>query len=403
MMPYGLPPAETWLPLSAIVRSIFPGTPDFAEALRVYLQAARCIVADSARTLLYWTFRHLRGQPGSARRTEVLLPGYTCYSLAASAVKAGLTVAFYDLDPHTLQPDIEHLERSINERTLAVIVQHLLGIPANVGDVAELAHAHGACCIEDSAQRLEQGSASGGTHAADYTIYSFGRGKPLPLGVGGALVAAAGIELPWIPANGAARRHEVIHRLAPIAIRICAWPRFYWILEKLPLGLGRTVYDPSFSCCPMPLASQRLGTASLAHVAMLNRHRVAIGEVYRTHFQDSAEPSPFQTSPAYLRYPLFVDNQCAARRLARHGVRPLYPLPLGDLPALEDHHAVQVTATSGAREIATRLVTLPTHLQVNVQTATKLACEARRVFTGIRTVCASRAHCNIANPRVSPV
>ena len=50
---------------------------------------------------------------------QVLIPGYTCYSVAASVVKAGVDIRCYDLDPHTFWPDERSVQSLAGKNTLA--------------------------------------------------------------------------------------------------------------------------------------------------------------------------------------------------------------------------------------------------------------------------------------------
>lgn len=385
-MPYALPPAETRLPLSAVAKGLLPSTADFSRVFREYLEVDKCVLANSGRALLYLLFRTLQS-PTSSGTAEVLVPGYSCYSVAAAAVKAGLRVAPYDLDPRTFQPDIEDVRRKINSRTLAIVSQHLLGVRVDIAGLTELARRHGICCIEDSAQLLgTRGTVSAARMTADYTVFSFGRGKPLPLGGGGALIGNESIGLPRMASELEASPCKPSEFLMPMATRILACPQLYWIPERLPLGLGRTVYDPSFSVSQMPLPYQRIGTVALASLERLNQHRAAIGEAYCSYFEGKTGSRRGWKMPAYTRYPLLVRNQADARRLSMYGVRRLYPLALCDLPALQSSLAIPGKHTPGAREIAGRLVTLPTHLSVNEKIADRLVRATRSVFQEIETI-----------------
>jgi hypothetical protein len=42
------------------------------------------------------------------------------------------------------------------------------------------------------------------------------------------------------------------------------------MLEKLPLGLGRTVFDPAFSVSGMPRLYQRIGVRALDELEAIN-------------------------------------------------------------------------------------------------------------------------------------
>jgi dTDP-4-amino-4,6-dideoxygalactose transaminase len=386
MMSYSLPPAETSLPLRAIAKGLLPGRADFALTLRQYLNADACIVTNSGRAALYLLFSLLRTRvPGGM--TEVLIPGYTCYSVAAAAVKAELKVALYDLDPCSFQPDMADVRRKIRPATVAVVGQHLLGVPGDIGALSEVAREYGICCIEDSAQLLGRTDAGAQWKTpADYTVLSFGRGKPLPLGGGGAVIASEPRDLSQIVGGLRASRLVPARFLMPLAVRALASPRLYWILENLPLGLGRTVYDPSFSVADMPLAYQRIGSAALARLDCLNRHRVDIGDVYNSHFAGEINVAPMKNRLAHTRYPLLVRNQSAIRQLAAYGVRRLYPLALCDLPALQSSLVCPGEQLRGAREIASRLITLPTHMHVDQRLANELVNRVSATLQGVTVV-----------------
>jgi len=120
---------------------------------------------------------------------SVAYPGYGCIDLSAAAVRAGVKVRLYDLDPVTLSPDLSSLGKTISRGVDAIVVAHMFGYPADVPGVRDLASNAGVTVIEDAAQ------AAGGTletvplgALADASILSFGRGKGTTAGSGGALL-----------------------------------------------------------------------------------------------------------------------------------------------------------------------------------------------------------------------
>lgn len=386
MLPYALPPAETRLPLRALARGIFPGKHDFTGKLTKILNTESCILANSARSLLYLVFQELKKNADPVQN-QVMIPGYTCYSLPAAVVRAGLKASLYDLNPHTFQPDLDDLRQRISARTLAVVGQHLLGVPADIQALAGIAGDHGVCCVEDSAQMLQEtGNGYTRTGGADYTVYSFGRGKPLPLGQGGALISRGKHDLEPIARKIAPLNNSNGRSLMPAAVRILSWPGLYWSLEKMPLGLGRTIYDPGFQLAAMSLAYQCLGDSALDDLDRLNRHRSLIAKVYNKAFGADAYTQGIKVPP--VRYPLLVDQQEKADKLARYGVRRLYPQALCDLKALKPELADPDIMTPGARKISQRLITLPAHLGISENMARKISNNVKKLFTQISTISA---------------
>jgi perosamine synthetase len=387
MIPYYLPPAETRLGMRTLIGGYLPSSSSFADRLGGYLETGECVLANSARALLYVLFRYLQDIAGKDK-TDVLMPGYTCYSVPAAAVKAGLRVKLYDMDPETFEPEMDDVAAKIDGRTLAVVGQHLLGIRSDISALAKTAREHGVYSIADSAQLLEGGGKKPQHEAsADFTLFSFGRGKPLPLGSGGSLFANDFKDLRSVSGILEAYPQGRGNYVMPVAIRIFSRPWLYWILEKLPLGLGRTVYDPAFPVSGMPRLYQRLGVAGLEEFQKINMHRRKIVKTYRDSFFSNRDTGGLTTDiPACVRYPLLVQNQDDAGDLFKFGVRRLYPLALCDLPMLQDNLTDRGSITPGARDIAQRLITLPTHLGVGQSAAARLADEVKKICSNLAEV-----------------
>ncbi|MBL0717491.1 MAG: DegT/DnrJ/EryC1/StrS family aminotransferase, partial [Desulfosarcina sp.] len=337
---YYYPPAETKIPLSAIAGAFFSSANDFETTLCNYLQIKNCTLGNSGRALLYLLLASLK-KKDSGKRTEVLIPGYTCYSVAAAIARAGLKIKVYDLDPATLQPDINSLNITASEKTLAIIFQHLFGIPTPVDEFKGIAQKTGAILIEDAAQSLggELRGKSLGT-IGDYGIYSFGRGKPLPLGCGGALIGknTSGVSN-FIP-KSISKGH--ISLISTSLTQIVAKPFLYWIPEKLPLGLGETIFDTDFDVALMPLLIQKLAQKSMTILKDLNTHRRRIAKIYEQAFKKTYTfPVPPESLPVYTRFPLMESISPIPKELQKLGVRRMYPQAILNVntikPYLADH------------------------------------------------------------------
>ena len=357
---YWYPPAETKIPLSAISGAFFSSAASFEEKLCDYLQIKNCILGNSGRALLYLLLESLK-KKDSGKRNEVVIPGYTCYSVAAAIARAGLKIKVYDLYPKTLQTDYDSLKAAVSEKTLAIITQHLFGLPTLMHELKETAESKGAYLIEDAAQALG-GALSGrplGT-LADFGIYSFGRGKPLPLGCGGALIgkntSAVSNLIPKSTSKG------YITLISASLTQIVSEPFLYWIPEKLPLGLGETIFDPDFSISAMPIAIKRLGSITVAHLEHLNTHRRHIAEIYKKALNNQGIiPLSGEALPVYTRFPLMAGISPIPEELKRLGVRRMYPQAILNVDTIKPYLADSQPKTPGAFEIAQKLITLPTH------------------------------------------
>ncbi|MBV5331905.1 hypothetical protein JZU69_06030, partial [bacterium] len=200
---------------------------------------------------------------------------------------------------------------------------------------------------------------------ADYVIFSFGRGKPLPLGGGGALIARNEDELLLLNQELKKILPLAANRLLPFAVQIFSRPRLYWILERLPLSLHH----------------QRIGGRALVGLDHLNQHRVDLSQIYRAYFGGDSEGAY-----PHVRFPLLVGNQGEYSKISRFGVRQVYPLALCDLPALGANLGRKSEPLPGAREIAGQLVSLPTHMAVDAKMAEMICGKIAANFRDIRLV-----------------
>jgi dTDP-4-amino-4,6-dideoxygalactose transaminase len=94
-----------------------------------------------------------------------------------------------DLDLTSFQLDPEEVAKKINKNTKAIMPVHIMGVPANMERIMELAGKHGLKVIEDSCQAPfahYQGKAIG--TIGDLGCFSFQASKAIACGEGGAVV-----------------------------------------------------------------------------------------------------------------------------------------------------------------------------------------------------------------------
>jgi dTDP-4-amino-4,6-dideoxygalactose transaminase len=93
---------------------------------------------------------------------------------------------FADVDPLTLNVTAKTIERQITERTRAIVITHLFGLPCDMQPIVELATQRGIPLIEDMAQALGADERSGrlGTRSS-MACYSLQQGKHMTTGEGG--------------------------------------------------------------------------------------------------------------------------------------------------------------------------------------------------------------------------
>ncbi|BBO88545.1 aminotransferase class V-fold PLP-dependent enzyme [Desulfosarcina ovata] len=362
------PPAETKIPWSAILSTFNREPVDFKSVLCNYLNVKHCILAESARVLLYKLLLSLKEREGG-NRDEVLIPGYTCYSVAASVAKAGLKIAVYDLDPSTLFADVDSLRRAISEKTLAVVAQHLFGILSPLDEIINSTQQHGAYLIEDAAQAFGKGNElrAPGT-LGDFGLFSFGRGKPLPVGGGGALVSNSHQDILNITQIGSEEKGYK-QAIVTAATQAISKPYLYWIPEMLPLGLGETVFDPDFNVEGLPRAMESMMAMSLPSLDRLNQHRRKISDIYSEMIDPKLQVLNSDQATSIIRFPVMLTNTMLDKKMKRYGIRQMYPHSIVDEISIKPHLRNKQGLTPGATEIAEKLFTLPTHIGIDERMA----------------------------------
>jgi perosamine synthetase len=120
---------------------------------------------------------------------EVIMPTFTIISPAASVVRAGGIPVLVDSDPKTWNMDATQIEAKITERTRAIVIVHIYGLPADMDPVIEVAKKYRLKIIEDAAEMHGQtyrGKPCGSF--GEVSIFSFYPNKHITTGEGGMVV-----------------------------------------------------------------------------------------------------------------------------------------------------------------------------------------------------------------------
>ncbi len=94
---------------------------------------------------------------------EVIVPSFVCTAVLNAIQYAGATPVIVDIDPETHNIAVDSVKRAITQKTKAVIVPHMFGCPAEIGELSKL----GIPLIEDCAQSV-------GAHYIGRKVGSFG-------------------------------------------------------------------------------------------------------------------------------------------------------------------------------------------------------------------------------------
>lgn len=178
-----------------------PKVAEFEDHLREHLGTPHLVTVNSATSGLHLA---LHMTAGAGRPTleakpddvgEVLTTALTCTATNWPILANGLRIRWVDVDPTTLNVDLDDLAAKITPATRAIIVVHWAGSPIDLDrlntilDDAENRHGFRPMVIEDCAHAW--GSSFGGRPLGNHgniAVYSFQAIKHLTTGDGGVMV-----------------------------------------------------------------------------------------------------------------------------------------------------------------------------------------------------------------------
>lgn len=328
------------------------------------------------------------------QRPEVILPAYGCPDLVAAVVAQGARPVLVDLIENRPWLDLEAVKRALNDNTVCIVAVGFLGIPERLMALKQLADDAGVRLVEDDAQVFPPSSSSNGL--ADYVVLSFGRGKPINLMGGGALL---------IHKNHAAESEGVLAALPETVVsgstgwRLKRWlfnllltRPLYGLLERIPfLGIGRTVYHPLEAICRLSPVEGLLESGIEGFNQRKNN-----GPVYSetlaeltdkgwtllpsASFEEAGVESLVASPPALLRYPLLAPSRevrdKALVELNRRGIgaSAFYGQALPQIEGVSEVVSSSTAEFPWAHDFSQRLVTLPAHEDVQNRDILFISC-----------------------------
>lgn len=365
---------------TGLVRGVMQSSIDaqLARALAQHAGHQRCWLMSTGRAAMVLALQSMRDAVSDPRRTEVIVPAYTCYSVPASVIRAGLQPRLCDIDPVTLSMNLEALKNFDFSRVLAIVTANLYGIPNQLDAIEQLAKRTGVLLLDDAAQAL--GASLGNRPVGgfgDVGLYSFDKGKNITSLEGGALVASnpaltASIEARHnaLPGTPASKTAMTIAKLG--AYSLLLRPTLYDFVRQLPgLGLGKTKWEDDYPLLKYgrPLAgftSSLYGQLqSLSERRRANARSLSMALKLLPGLQ-VIEP-PADALPAYTRLPFLVaepsrrDAIIARLNDAGIGATASYPAALCDVPEVARTLPQSDLLMPAARRVAASIVTLPTH------------------------------------------
>lgn len=392
-----LPPAGHGIGFVEICKSFFQSSnPVFIRELG--FKAPYFLVSSGTAALCL----SLKAIGLESTRRQVILPAYTCPSLLAAVVKACLEPIMCDLQPNTFQIDPDQLSSKLTEKTLGIIAVHLFGLPENIAEIKKRVQGKNITVIEDAAQAMGNSfaldmiskvneCAKSDTHneimlgsIGDIGVLSFGRGKPLGM-LGGGAVLVNNTDL----RENIKAMHDLAGSSAPLSsffgyaaklilYSVLFHPSFYWIPARTPgLRLGETHFSLDVGLEKISRHVISMGNIIASRLIEIRHTRLRVASLYRKSLEKFREE--FAYIPEYaddddrvalLRFPIIFKKKEKRDRVLEElkkeglGSTGMYPAPLheiqGTSPYLSDRESYPA-----AKSVSQRILTLPLHEYVS--------------------------------------
>ena len=362
----------------------------FQSALADRTGRSSCTLVSSGRAALVVILQALKRL---SDRSRVVVPAYSCPTVVQAILASGLEPVFCDVLPQTLGLDPASLAPLVKSGPLAIVPTHLYGLVQDVTDLLTLGRKHGFFVIEDAAQAFGatvHGQMTG--TLGDAGFYSLGRGKCLPVGHGGVIVAN---ERCSHAIAEAAQGWATVSRPSPFE-SLRSWVLFVgYGLATRPAGwwfVAHTSLNPATEGMDLPaLPPIRLGGPSAVQAAIghsilgrLDRQQ----EIWRRNARHlAALLAEFDfvqvpkvaagAEPVFLRFPFIADSVERASNLYDRLWKKGIGVSRSYLRTLPDLYSEQLTLDSsgfpGAIDLAGCLLTLPTHSYLRENDWTRIA------------------------------
>jgi len=169
----------------------------YEEQFKTYTGANHAFAVDNCTNALRLAAILCRFEPGD----EVIIPAYTFCATAIALGHTGVKIVWADIHPGTWVIDPEDIKKKITEKTKAIVVVHLLGMPADMPAILKIAEQHSLRVVEDCAQA--HGASIDGKQIGsfgDFGCFSFhGAKNTTTLGEGGVLTVKSDADAKLVP------------------------------------------------------------------------------------------------------------------------------------------------------------------------------------------------------------
>jgi dTDP-4-amino-4,6-dideoxygalactose transaminase len=307
-------------------------------------------------------------------KPEVILPAYACPDIVSAAINAGAKPVLVDLEEDSPFLSAEQAAKYITPNTIAIIAINFMGLPGNIAQLKNTCKKKDLYLIYDSAQWFPLDKEY--KWPGDFNTISFGRGKPVNLLHGGAVIVDDSVAEKALPVLTVAKRKVIYGLIQSLKIRVYNFiiqPFIYRFVCQLPgLNIGQPLYKPLETITTM----SSFYTELIKHnVEKFRLQRNALQYLHK-RITNISHPllinlvaKELDGNPDYLlRYPILIKDKKIRDQFYEqtrdYGSSLLYQRPLNQIGGLENI-LDQEADHPNASDFADHLVTLPCHEDID--------------------------------------
>ncbi len=338
---------------------------------------------------------------GIGQGDQVLTQALTCYSVEEAVKRTGAEVVYTDVEPKQVRLDFNQFKQTVSNHPdiKAVVVQHTLGYPDQVGRIADFCQQEDILLIEDLAQSLggEDYSLEELGKRADALILSFGRDKIVDGISGGAVVFRKPVEQDLeVPFALPSSKPKQVRRARKVINKDLFYPFITWLIRKTYcLGLGKLIhylaqklgwfYSPVKSnhqhYCSLPAYYAPLIEQSYTQLESNIAHRRKLAHYYLNQLSqlDSVElivDREQVSRGTNLRLPILVEDPVSLIKfLKKRGIHlsDCWYKQAVDAGSTNQESVYGSGTCPEAEQVAQKIINLPTHQGVDISLAEQIS------------------------------
>jgi dTDP-4-amino-4,6-dideoxygalactose transaminase len=316
-------------------------------------------------------------------KKQVIIPAYTCPTVAFAVKEAGLDIVLCDLEDNSFSISKIFLKKVLSENTLAVVTQYLFGIRENIDELVKITSSNNVFLIEDCSQILLPKNINKSIgKKGDFAFYSFGLGKVVTAGRGGVILVNNKKYFRIIKKEVSKEKIHVNFQIIKDFFILLLYPiitskYMYWIVAKTKLNPAKekTSYKSleKIVVSELSVFNKKIldGQFTYLDIILLKRKenakkiRKALNNLSIKHFGDNEY---------YLRYPIQIEENHAddfKLKIKKNnlGISRMYKYTINEF----GFDVVNNTSVfQNAERISRTLLTLPVHSRLQEKDIIKI-------------------------------